>query len=167
MLQIIINNTVEVVQNIRNQLIHQRPAGASFTINFEDTFMNAYTVSINNNGWIDFEKFDVEIEKCMNFIGEAIQKVHEIVHLNEYPNKIENAGKKFFLKNVQCNSCNEMFIAPSILIGEKDKFTEVICPLCGNLGGNVRHTFKTTEDDHGTHLGSYLSAIKELKEDGN
>lgn len=168
LLRIIANNNVEIVKSVRNQIIHQRPGGASFTVDFDAAFLNSYTVSINNSGWIEFEKFDAEIQKCMNLIGEAIQVVHEIVHLNEYPNRIENAGKEYFLKKIQCNSCGEKFIAPSILLGDADEFSEVIiCPLCGNLGGNILDTIRTTEVDHGTHLGSYLRLIKELDEDSN
>ncbi|XID90376.1 hypothetical protein ACF3MZ_17700 [Paenibacillaceae bacterium WGS1546] len=164
LLRIISNNNVEIIKNIRNQIIHQRPAGASFTINFDDSFFNTYTVSINNSGWIEFEKFDAEIQKCMNLIGEAIQVVHNIVHLNEYPNRIENAGIEYFLKKVQCNSCEEKYIAPSLLIGDADEYAEVIiCPLCGNLGGSVFDTIKTTEVDYGTRLGEYLRSIKELR----
>lgn len=164
---IIIIINVEIVKNIRNQIIHQRPAGTSFTINFDETFLE-YKVSINNNGWIEFEKFDVGIQKCMHFMEEAIQLLHEIVHLNEYPNRIENAGNEYFLKKIQCNTCYGKFIVPTLLMGDTDEFAvAVVCPLCGNLGGNIHDTIKTTEIDYGTCLGNYLEAIKELNEDSN
>jgi hypothetical protein len=165
LLEIIVNNNVEIIKTIRNQIIHQRPAGASFTIKFDGMFKD-YSVLINNNGWIEFNKYDIEIEKCMNYIGEAIQKVHEIVHLSEYPNRIENAGREYFVKSVQCNSCNDNYIAPSLLLGDKNEFADIIfCPLCGGYGGKVLKSIRTTEIDHDTRLGNYFSAFEELNED--
>lgn len=125
-----------------------------------------YTVSINNSGWIKFNEYDIEIEKCMRLIGEAIQCVHEIVHLNEYPNRIENAGKEYFAKKVKCISCNQEFLAPFLLLGDKDEFKDiVICPLCGKHGCEVMNTIKLTEVDYGTQLGQYFEALERLNDD--
>lgn len=161
LLQIIVNNNVGVFQEVRNEIIHQRPAGANFTVNFNEMFLN-YSVLINNSGWIEFERYDADIERCMDLIGKSIQKVHEIVHLNEYPNRIQHAGIEYFVKEVTCISCNKVFIAPSLLLGDKDEFAKVvICPLCGEVGCKVNKTIKTTEIDYGTYLGNYLSAFEE------
>lgn len=42
--------------------------------------------------------------------------MHEIVHLNEFPNRIENAGKEYFVKEATCLSCNDSFIAPFLYL---------------------------------------------------
>lgn len=167
LLGIIANNNVEIIKKVRNEIIHQRPGGASFTVNFDD-FTNDYTVSINNNGWIEFDIYDMDIERCMKFISDAIQSIHEIVMLNEYPNKIENTGKEYFVKRIKCSSCNGEFLAPSLLLGDNDEFVEAItCPLCGKLGGEVISTVRITEVDYGTKLGEYFRAIEKLNEEIN
>ncbi|CUB23322.1 hypothetical protein BN2127_JRS3_03405 [Bacillus safensis] len=165
LLHLIMNNNVEVLKEIRNEIIHQRPAGANFTINFDETFLN-YSVLINNSGWIEFDRYENDIERCMERIGEAIQEVHEIVHLNEFPNRIENAGKEYFVKKVTCLSCNDSFIAPSLLLGDNDKFANVImCPLCRELGCKVNGVIKTTEIDYNTYLAHYFRAFEGLNEE--
>ncbi|MFZ3579517.1 hypothetical protein, partial [Virgibacillus sp. DJP39] len=165
LLHLIADDNVEVLKEIRNEIIHQRPAGANFTINFDETLLN-YSVLINNSGWIEFDKYDIDIERCMKRIGEAIQEVHKIVHLNEFPNRIENASKEYFVKEVTCLSCNDKFIAPSLLLGDNDEFANVItCPLCGEFGCKVNGVIKTTEIDYDTYLANYLRAFEGLNKE--
>lgn len=92
----ITGNNVETLKNTRNQIIHQRPAGARVTVNFDDIFMNGYSMSVNGKGWIDFNKIDKEIVICLNSITNCFDVNYHIIKFNEYPNRIENAGKEYF-----------------------------------------------------------------------
>ncbi len=166
LMTLIANNRLEKIKKIRNQIIHQRPAGASFTVNFDEIFNN-YTVLINNRGWIDLDDVLKDVQQCIDIIREAIQTIHEIVKLNEYPNRIQNAGKEYFLKQVKCVNCNKSYILPAEMLGENNKFKSVItCPYCVKFGCEVIKEVLSTEIDHGSAYGNYFRALEEkLKED--
>lgn len=164
LMQFIINNKVEKIKDIRNQIIHQRPAGASFTVNFDDALFNSYSISINNDGWIDLDEVLNDTEQCLDIIKEAIQTIHEIIYLNEFPNRIENAGKEYFIKQVSCINCKKTFALPSELLGDNDKFSSVtICPNCGRLGCKVMKKVPASEVDHDTQFGDYIRSLKKLE----
>lgn len=156
---LIANNKLEKIKRIRNEIIHQRPAGASFTVNF-DEFFNKYTVLINNNGWIDLDEELTNIQQSIDIIREAVQTIHEIIKLNEYPNRRENSGREYLLKEVKCANCYELFILPAELLGENNKFKSVItCPHCTEFGCEVIKEVPATEIDHGNAYGNYFKHL--------
>ncbi len=162
----ITGNNVETLKNTRNQIIHQRPAGARVTVNFDEIFMNGYSMSVNGKGWIDFNKIDKEIVICLNSIRNCFDVIYHIIKFNEYPNRIENAGKEYFIKIVTCSICKAEYCIPDFLLGEKDKFAKVIiCPHCGEMGCKVGKRKKVTEIDYGTIYGNYIRLLEELNKD--
>lgn len=161
LLRLINNNNLEYIKEIRNQVVHQRSAGASFTVNFDAMFCN-YSISINNNGWVDFEEAEREIDQCMKIIHTLIKTIHEIILKNEYPNRIENAGKKFAICKIVCNNCNHTYLYPSLLLGDEEKFLGVIiCPECKQLGGKVVKEIESTEIDHNNVWGEYVKSFED------
>lgn len=159
LLDLIENNKITELKDIRNQIIHQRPASAKWSIEFSDLF-NGYSIGSNNNGWVNFKENLHTIEFCMNKAAEAIQYIHDIVCNNEYPNTIKNSGKEFYLKTVECNNCKKCFNLPEEAIGENNKFIEVIiCPYCKEMGCKVIQRGKTTEVHSNSTLGAYLDML--------
>lgn len=155
-------NNIEYVKDIRNQIIHQRPAGAKFTIGFDPMFAN-YSISVNGNGWINFDEVEQEIDLCMEKIKNAVHLIKHIVKNDIFPNRIENAGKKFYLEEVQCKSCGNKFLIPDLLLGTNHKFLKVlICLKCSYEGIELLgNRIETTEINYGTTYSIYFKKMLE------
>lgn len=71
LMDLISNNNIELIKEIRNQIIHQRPAGASFSTNF-DAMFSGYSMLINNNGWVNFKQTLYDVQVCIDIIRETV-----------------------------------------------------------------------------------------------
>lgn len=161
LLNIIEQNGNDKLKEIRNQVTHQRPVGANFTVEFSDMFFD-HVISINNQGWFKISEVMEEINHNILAIRESIQIIHKIIHLDEFPNTIENSGKKYYLKQAECMNCKEKFVLPSELFGEDDGNSDkILCPNCWEPGCEVLIELPTSEINFGTYYVYYLETLKD------
>jgi hypothetical protein len=162
----IYTNNIEPIKNIRNEIMHQRSAGATITVSFDNMFISGYNMSVNNSGWIEFETMDREVEKCIKSIRCCFDAIYQIIKHNAYPNRIENAGKEYFVGIVTCSICKSKYSVSEFMLGENNKFIDImICPYCGKVGCKVDEKKKVTEIDYGTTFGDHIRRIEELHKD--
>ncbi len=94
-----------------------------------------YNVSVKPDGWIDFDDVEPEIDLCIERIRDSVRLIKGIVNKDYIPNRLENAGKEYYLEEVKCRSCNEVFLVADIILGEEKKFQDVVfCYKCGEMG---------------------------------
>ncbi|OMD87950.1 hypothetical protein [Paenibacillus odorifer] len=123
-------NEVDRVIKLRNEIVHRRPLTAKFSLAPNELFPGN-SVSINPNGWFDFNDINITMEMNISAIREAISTLMEIIFYNDIPNLKENENKKFYAYEINCKKCSKEFlineVSADFFINEKLK---IICPLC-------------------------------------
>lgn len=157
LMEYIENNGVENIKTIRNQIMHQRPAGAFSTVEYG---MFGYSYSHSKKGWIDFHKELSYVDECIEILKESVQTLHEILYLGEYPNLVKNAGVEYFVHKVQCKACKHEFVAPSLFVQEDSDGVRVFCPQCGEIEVEMMKKTRVIELDHNSCLTKYMKSLK-------
>lgn len=149
------SDCIEDLKHVRNQIIHRRALGAGISADYGSL---GQSISINNNGWFDFNKLSEIIKENLKVISESIQLIHEVIFLDERPNSIENKDKQYFVIKIKCLKCEEESILPEM---ETIKEESIPCPVCWKHGVKIIDKFKTNELNYGDRMYKYINNFME------
>lgn len=121
---------IKTVVQIRNEIVHRRPLTAKFSLAPNELFPGN-AVSVNPNGWFDFDGINIIVEKNIYAIKDAINTLIEIIFYNDIPNLKENENKRFIAYEIKCNKClRELLINELSADFFINNNINIVCPQC-------------------------------------
>jgi Zn finger protein HypA/HybF involved in hydrogenase expression len=152
---------VEKVIQLRNEIVHRRPLTAKFSLAPNGLFPGN-AVSLEPNGWFDFNDIQIIMEKNITAVKEAIKTLIEVIFYNDIPNLKENEINNFIAFEVGCEKCLKEFlineVSANFFINENLK---IICPLCNSEDTKVIRKKEVNDTYYFSNLKEYSDFLFE------